>query len=119
MADEHIDLDKINTNDIYAILKTYGVEAARQAVITEMSNVFGPYGITVDYRHLTIIADYMVCPAQLVCVTLLTISILTYLDTCRWLQTLQSIWYLAQILPSAQGIFRNDRGVLVGSNATW
>jgi DNA-directed RNA polymerase I subunit RPA1 len=61
MADEHIDLDNIKTNDIYAILKTYGVEAARQAIITEMSNVFGPYGIKVDYRHLTVVADYMVC----------------------------------------------------------
>ena len=60
MADEHIDLDKLESNDVYAILITYGVEAARSAVIREVRGVFGAYGIKVDYRHLTVIADYMV-----------------------------------------------------------
>ena len=60
LADELVDLDKIESNDIYAILSTYGVEAARAAVIQEVSSVFGAYAIAVDYRHLTIIADYMV-----------------------------------------------------------
>lgn len=55
-----VDLDKITTNDIGAILRTYGVEAARTSIIKEMSGVFSVYGIGVDYRHLTIIADYMV-----------------------------------------------------------
>lgn len=61
LADELVDLDKLASNDIYAILTTYGVEAARSAIIQEMSSVFGAYGIVVDYRHLTVIADYMVC----------------------------------------------------------
>lgn len=55
-----VDLDRIGTNDIGAILRTYGVEAARSSIINEMSGVFSVYGIGVDYRHLTIIADYMV-----------------------------------------------------------
>lgn len=63
MADELVDLDRIGSNDVYAILKTYGVEAARKSIIDEVSSVFGAYGIKVDYRHLTIIADYMVCLA--------------------------------------------------------
>ncbi|KAI5481516.1 DNA-directed RNA polymerase I subunit RPA1 [Pseudohyphozyma bogoriensis] len=54
-----VDLNQIYTNDIGALLRTYGVEAARRAIIKEMSGVFGVYGIGVDYRHLTIIADYM------------------------------------------------------------
>ncbi|GAA5858440.1 hypothetical protein JCM8547_007311 [Rhodosporidiobolus lusitaniae] len=54
-----IDLNEISTNDIGAILHTYGVEAARSSIINEMSAVFSVYGIGVDYRHLTIIADYM------------------------------------------------------------
>jgi DNA-directed RNA polymerase I subunit RPA1 len=65
MADEHVDLDQLGSNDIYAILQTYGVEAARRAIIDEMGSVFGAYGIAVDYRHLTIIADYMVRPPHL------------------------------------------------------
>ena len=59
-ADGIVDLDRITTNDIGAILRTYGVEAARTSIIREMSAVFSVYGIGVDYRHLTIIADYMV-----------------------------------------------------------
>jgi hypothetical protein len=50
------------TSDIYAILQTYGVEACRTAIINEMAAVFGVYGIKVDYRHRTVIADYMVSP---------------------------------------------------------
>lgn len=61
LADELVDLDRLSSNDIYAILQTFGVEAARRAIIDEVSSVFGAYGIAVDYRHLTIIADYMVC----------------------------------------------------------
>lgn len=48
------------SNDIYAILKTYGVEMARAAILKEMSGVFGVYSIKVDQRHLELIADYMV-----------------------------------------------------------
>lgn len=59
LADELIDLDKLGSNDVYAILQTYGVEAARRSIIHEMSSIFGAYGIGVDYRHLTVIADYM------------------------------------------------------------
>ncbi|GJN87219.1 hypothetical protein Rhopal_000164-T1 [Rhodotorula paludigena] len=56
-----VDLNRLGTNDIGAILRTYGVEAARTSIIKEMSAVFSVYGIGVDYRHLTIIADYMTC----------------------------------------------------------
>ncbi|TPX51338.1 DNA-directed RNA polymerase [Synchytrium endobioticum] len=54
-----IDVDKIYTNDVHAVLVTYGVEAARQAIVQEIASVFGVYGISVDMRHLSLIADYM------------------------------------------------------------
>ncbi|KAI0033330.1 hypothetical protein K488DRAFT_47922 [Vararia minispora EC-137] len=54
-----IDPDDIYSNDIYAILKTYGVEMARAAIVKEMSGVFGVYKIDVNIRHLELIADYM------------------------------------------------------------
>ncbi|KAL0567638.1 hypothetical protein V5O48_014357 [Marasmius crinis-equi] len=59
-ADETILEDnEIYSNDIYAILKTYGVEMARAAILSEMSGIFGLYKIQVDRRHLELIADYM------------------------------------------------------------
>jgi DNA-directed RNA polymerase I subunit RPA1 len=41
-----------------------GVEAARNAIIKEIANVFSVYGIGVDFRHLSLIADYMVTKIQ-------------------------------------------------------
>ncbi|XP_048138660.1 DNA-directed RNA polymerase I subunit 1 isoform X2 [Rhodamnia argentea] len=58
MQDE-LDIRYIYSNDIHAMLTTYGVEAARETIIREVQNVFGSYGISVDIRHLTLIADFM------------------------------------------------------------
>jgi hypothetical protein len=54
--------DEMYSNDIHAILKTYGVEMARAAILKEIGGVFAAYKIDVDMRHLELIADYMVCP---------------------------------------------------------
>lgn len=42
-----------------AILNTYGVEAARACIVREIGAVFKVYGISVDARHLGLVADYM------------------------------------------------------------
>lgn len=54
-----LDLNRVYSNDIHAIANIYGIEAARKAIILEIANVFAVYGIQVDYRHLSLIADYM------------------------------------------------------------
>ncbi|KAJ2830235.1 hypothetical protein IWW50_000397 [Coemansia erecta] len=56
---EWVDINNLYTNDIAAILRTYGVEAARMAIMREISNVFGAYDIGVDKRHLSLVSDYM------------------------------------------------------------
>lgn len=56
---DKINLNKIESNDIGSIMKIYGIEACRASIVKEISNVFGHYNITVDYRHLSLIADYM------------------------------------------------------------
>ena len=38
---------------------TFGIEAAREAIIDEIIAVFDVYGIEIDIRHLMLIADYM------------------------------------------------------------
>ncbi|XP_076884452.1 DNA-directed RNA polymerase I subunit 1-like [Bidens hawaiensis] len=57
--EEDLDVDHVYSNNIYTMLNTYGVEAARTSIIMEMQNVFGSYGVEIDYRHLSLIADYM------------------------------------------------------------
>jgi DNA-directed RNA polymerase I subunit RPA1 len=57
--EKYIDVTGIQSNDIASIIKTYGVEAGRKTIMKEISSVFGVYGIDVDLRHLSLIADYM------------------------------------------------------------
>mmetsp|Transcript_89860 Transcript_89860/g.155545 ORF Transcript_89860/g.155545 Transcript_89860/m.155545 type:complete len:1820 (-) Transcript_89860:78-5537(-) len=54
-----VDINKVHTNDIGKVLETLGVEAARATIVREIRGVFGHYGIGVDHRHLSLIADYM------------------------------------------------------------
>lgn len=54
-----IALDRVQCNDVSAVLKTYGVEAARKTIINEIVKVFSTYGIGIGPRHLELIADYM------------------------------------------------------------
>nr|XP_031847048.1 DNA-directed RNA polymerase I subunit RPA1 [Nomia melanderi]XP_031847057.1 DNA-directed RNA polymerase I subunit RPA1 [Nomia melanderi] len=57
--DRSLDLNKLYSNDIYGISQTYGIEAANRVIVKEVKDVFKVYGITVDSRHLSLIADYM------------------------------------------------------------
>lgn len=57
--DKILDLNRLYTNDIHAVARTYGIEAAARVVVKEVQNVFKVYGITVDPRHLSLISDYM------------------------------------------------------------
>ncbi|KAJ2741692.1 hypothetical protein GGI20_005011 [Coemansia sp. BCRC 34301] len=57
--DEWIDLNHLYSNDIAMLLRTYGVEAARAAIMREIGGVFKVYDIGVDKRHLSLVADYM------------------------------------------------------------
>lgn len=54
-----LDVNHIYTNNIQVMLNCYGVEAARRTIIKEVQDVFKIYGVEIDYRHLSLIADYM------------------------------------------------------------
>ncbi|KAJ1643960.1 hypothetical protein LPJ64_004319, partial [Coemansia asiatica] len=57
--DQWVDINRLYTNDIAGILRSYGVEAARKAIVREINNVFGTYNIEINDRHLGLVADYM------------------------------------------------------------
>jgi len=54
-----VDHNKLKSNHIWAVRCAYGVEAARMSIVDQIRGVFAVYGISVDPRHLTLIADYM------------------------------------------------------------
>jgi len=47
------------TNDVWAMMMVYGVEAGRMTIIREMDAIFKGHSINVDNRHLNLIADVM------------------------------------------------------------
>ena len=54
-----LDIQKFACNNIHDMAKYYGIEAASKTIIQEIAGVFNVYGIEVDKRHLSLIADYM------------------------------------------------------------
>ena len=57
--DHILDIQKFSCNNIHDMAKYYGIEAANKTIIREIAGVFDVYGIEVDRRHLSLIADYM------------------------------------------------------------
>jgi DNA-directed RNA polymerase I subunit RPA1 len=53
------ELNRISSNDVVSVLKTYGVEAAGRTIVNEIGSIFSHYGISVDKRHLNLISDFM------------------------------------------------------------
>lgn len=56
---EGIDQVRTSTNDIHEIEKVLGIEAARNAIIREAQNTMEEQGLTVDVRHIMLVADMM------------------------------------------------------------
>ncbi|KAI8773138.1 DNA-directed RNA polymerase I subunit RPA1 [Biomphalaria glabrata] len=54
-----LDLNQLYSNCVHTMANTYGIEAANRVIIKEIQNVFGAYGILVDYHHLSLLADFM------------------------------------------------------------
>ncbi|EJW03320.1 hypothetical protein EDEG_02328 [Edhazardia aedis USNM 41457] len=47
------------SNDIHNVNLSLGIEACRSVIVNEIKTVFNAYGITVNIRHLLLIADFM------------------------------------------------------------
>ncbi len=56
---DHVDRKGTTTNSILEIYEALGVEAARRAIIIEASRTLEEQGLTVDIRHIMLVADLM------------------------------------------------------------
>uniref|UniRef100_A0A8C8DSH0 DNA-directed RNA polymerase subunit n=1 Tax=Oryzias sinensis TaxID=183150 RepID=A0A8C8DSH0_9TELE len=56
---EILDLNRLYSNEVHAMANTYGIEVALKVIEKEIKDVFAVYGIEVDPRHLSLVADYM------------------------------------------------------------
>ena len=56
---EGVDIYRTTTNNIFEVEKVLGIEAARQAIISEVYKVIENQGLNVDVRHIMLVADTM------------------------------------------------------------
>lgn len=56
---EGIDKIRTTTNDIHEIETVLGIEAARNAIVYELNRTLSEQGLTVDIRHIMLVADMM------------------------------------------------------------
>lgn len=61
-----VDFRQTRTNNIKETLDVLGVEAARQVIINQTKETIGIYGIVVDYRHISLLADVITYNGYLV-----------------------------------------------------
>ncbi len=54
-----IDINRITTNNVFEIWQTLGIEAARTALVKEITNTLEEQGLEVDIRHIMLVADLM------------------------------------------------------------
>ena len=59
MEIEGVDPYRTTTNDIHAVARELGIEAARNMIIHEAHNTLSEQGLNVDLRHIMIVADVM------------------------------------------------------------
>ncbi|MGZ4901826.1 MAG: DNA-directed RNA polymerase subunit A'' [Halobacteriota archaeon] len=56
---DHIDATRTKTNNINEMADVFGIEAARNSIIEEAMNTLREQGLTVDVRHIMLVADMM------------------------------------------------------------
>ncbi|MAH20981.1 MAG: hypothetical protein CMB96_06070 [Flavobacteriaceae bacterium] len=66
LALDYIDADRTITNDIQEIYRVLGVEAARQAIFNEISEVIEFDSTYINYHHLSLLCDRMTCNDKMV-----------------------------------------------------
>jgi len=63
---DNIDVNRTYTNDIQEIYRVLGIEAARQSILNEITEVIEFDSTYINYHHLTMLCDRMTCNDHMV-----------------------------------------------------
>ena len=66
---EGVDTKRTYTNDLYQVVDVFGIEAARQALMQELTQVLAFDGSYVNHRHLALLVDVMTYRGSIAAVT--------------------------------------------------
>lgn len=61
MVMEGVDGCNTKTNDVMESNKILGIEAARRVIIDEIAYTMKSHGMSIDIRHMFLLADVMTC----------------------------------------------------------
>jgi len=56
----NVDASRTYTNDIFEVYETLGIEAAREVILSEITDLIGSDGTYINFRHTSLLADTMV-----------------------------------------------------------
>ncbi|KAJ3036140.1 hypothetical protein HDV00_003052 [Rhizophlyctis rosea] len=69
MGMDGIEGTQTKSNHTLEVFKVLGVEAARQTIIDEIGNVMSGHGLTIDTRHMMLLADLMTFKGEILGIT--------------------------------------------------
>ena len=69
LAVEGVDAARTYTNDLWQIVETFGIEAARSALVRELTEVLAFDGSYVNHRHIALLVDVMTYRGSISAVT--------------------------------------------------
>ena len=62
---KEVDKDRVLSNDFYEVKDVLGIEAARRLIINEIHSVLNSQGLSIDVRHLKLVADAMTSSGEI------------------------------------------------------
>jgi len=68
LALDYIDVERTYSNDIKEVFDILGIEAARETIFNEITEVMEASDASIDYHHLSLLCDRMTCNKDMVSV---------------------------------------------------
>merc|ERR1719295_2563394 len=69
LATPGVNANKTTSNNTLEVAHTLGIEAARATIMTEIQVVMESHGMSIDRRHITLLADLMTCRGEVLGIT--------------------------------------------------
>ena len=64
LATKGVKASKTTSNNTYEVAATLGIEAARKTIMREIAYTMESHGMSIDRRHITLLADLMTCRGE-------------------------------------------------------
>merc|ERR1712223_844653 len=69
LATPGVDANKTTSNNTLEVAVTLGIEAARKTIMKEIQYTMESHGMSIDRRHITLLADLMTCRGEVLGIT--------------------------------------------------